>query len=221
MMIRPHKFKTVYTDGPGIFTKNQTPGEKVYGEKLIRGKGKEYRLWNPRRSKLSAYILKGGGVFPFDKKSIVLYLGAANGTTPSHIADIALDGQLFCVEFSSRSFRDLLDVSRGRKQIMPILGDARNPEEYRAIVGQVDIVYQDVSQRDQVQIFMKNMEFLRPGGHGFLMLKARSVDSTKNPKVLYEDAISELTGAGYKLETFVELSPFQKDHGAIVVKKRR
>ncbi|HEY0196611.1 MAG TPA: fibrillarin-like rRNA/tRNA 2'-O-methyltransferase, partial [Methanobacterium sp.] len=57
---------TKWKDFPGVYqfegqlaTYNPNPGEQVYGEKLVESKGKEYRLWNPRRSKLAATILNG------------------------------------------------------------------------------------------------------------------------------------------------------------------
>ncbi|MCK4718099.1 MAG: fibrillarin-like rRNA/tRNA 2'-O-methyltransferase [Thermoplasmata archaeon] len=217
-MIRPHIFPGVFTDGPGLFTRNFTPGKKVYGERLVRQKGKEYRHWNPRRSKLAAYIQKKGEIFPFHPEATVLYLGAANGTTASHVGDIVRRGQVFCVEFSPRSFRDLVDVSRDRPQLIPILGDARWPERYLPVVGRVDVLYQDVSQRDQVEIFIRNADMLlQPRGVGMLMFKARSVDSSMPPNRLYQEAADQLVAGGYPVDFFVDLSPLQKDHAALVV----
>ena len=48
----------------------------------------EYRVWNPFRSKLAAAILGGVDKIHIKPGSKVLYLGAASGTTVSHVADI-------------------------------------------------------------------------------------------------------------------------------------
>ena len=53
------------------------PGEKI-----------EYRVWNPFRSKLAAAILGGVEKIHIKPGVKVLYLGAASGTTVSHVADI-------------------------------------------------------------------------------------------------------------------------------------
>lgn len=68
------------------------PGESVYNEKRIsvevNGEKVEYRVWNPYRSKIAASVVGGiseTGIAPGSK---VLYLGAASGTTVSHVSDI-------------------------------------------------------------------------------------------------------------------------------------
>jgi len=44
--------------------------------------------------------------------SKVLYLGAASGTTVSHVSDIVgKDGIVYAVEFSHRSGRDLVNMA--------------------------------------------------------------------------------------------------------------
>ena len=48
----------------------------------------EYRVWNPFRSKLAAAILGGIDQIHIKPAAKVLYLGAASGTTVSHVADI-------------------------------------------------------------------------------------------------------------------------------------
>ena len=89
-----------------LFTCNLTPGHQVYGENLSNIENIEYRSWDPNRSKLAAFILNGCEHIPITIKTNVLYLGAANGTTASHISDIATEGKIYCVEFSSRAFRE-------------------------------------------------------------------------------------------------------------------
>ena len=78
--------KVYYKDG-NVATKNLTPGISVYGEELIK-EDDEYRVWNPFRSKLAAAILGGVDQIHMQPGSKVLYLGAASGTTVSHVADI-------------------------------------------------------------------------------------------------------------------------------------
>lgn len=111
MIVEPHrhagtvgihvlKFSHVYA---GVFlakgkedvlaTLNSVPGESVYGEKRIsvdakEGEKTEYRVWNPFRSKLAAAIVGGVDNIHMGPGSKVLYLGAASGTTVSHVADL-------------------------------------------------------------------------------------------------------------------------------------
>lgn len=212
-MISKHKFNSVFTDGRRLFTKNLIKGESVYEEELISQNGEEYRNWNPKRSKLSAMILKGTKYFPFKEDSKVLYLGAGSGTTASHISDIAIKGEIYCVEFSPRSFRDLLFLAEKRKNLYPILENANFPERYEKIVGNVDIIYQDVAQRNQVEIFFKNKIFLKE--IGILMIKARSIDSSANAKKVFDDVRKKLKDV--KILQEVDLFPFEKDHRAFIV----
>jgi rRNA 2'-O-methyltransferase fibrillarin len=105
-----------------LVTKNITPGESVYGEKRISvqkenapedqvngdtpaiATSTEYRVWNPFRSKLAAGILGGMDSIYMKPGSKVLYLGAASGTSVSHVADIVgPTGVVYAVEFSHRS----------------------------------------------------------------------------------------------------------------------
>lgn len=64
----------------------------------------EYRIWNPFRSKLAASILAGIDNIHIKPGAKVLYLGAASGTSVSHVSDIVgPEGSVFAVEFSHRS----------------------------------------------------------------------------------------------------------------------
>lgn len=213
-MISKYKFNAVFTDGKKLFTKNLIRGEKVYEEELIVQQGEEYREWNPKRSKLSAMILKGAKHFPFKEDSKILYLGAGSGTTASHISDIAINGEIYCVEFSPRSFRDLLFLSEKRNNLFPILGNANFPQKYEKIVNNVEIIYQDIAQRNQVEIFFKNKIFLR--GIGIIMIKARSIDSSSSPKIVFADVRKKLAKE-VKILQEVDLMPLEKDHRAFIV----
>ncbi len=102
---------------------------------------------------------------------------------------------------------------------VPILGDAAKPESYRARIGSVDILYQDVAQRDQDGIFLRNLDLLRSGGTGFMMVKARSADVSASPAKVYDTTKRRLADAGVEVIDFRNLEPFQADHGAVVVRK--
>jgi len=218
--IKEWKIPGVYTDGERLFTKNLVPKYQVYGEELVVWKGEEYRVWNPKRSKACALLKKGCKNFPVHSNSKILYLGAANGTTASHLSDIAVNGIIYCVELSKRAFRDLILVCEKRRNMVPILGDANKPEMYKNIVGKVNLVYQDISQRNQTEIFIKNLQiFLKPEGFGILMVKARSVDVTAKPKDIFKEAERKLRENGLRVLETVILKPYEKDHAAIVVEK--
>jgi rRNA 2'-O-methyltransferase fibrillarin len=84
-------------------TKNLVPGESVYGEKRVsidgeEGTKTEYRVWNPFRSKLAAGILGGLDDIFIAPGKRVLYLGAASGTSVSHVADVV--GPVDIISFS-------------------------------------------------------------------------------------------------------------------------
>jgi len=201
-----------------LVTRNLTPGIQVYGEKLITIENVEYRFWDPYRSKLAAIILKGSSV-SIKKDGAVLYLGAANGTTASHVSDIASDGVVFAVEFSPRAMHDLIRVSIPRMNLIPILSDAMRPDSYKNMVTQVDFIYQDVAQREQAVIALRNAKlFLKTDGVLVLMIKARSIDSTGEPEDVIETEVKKL-GAFFKVLELIELEPFHSDHVAVVAQK--
>ncbi|MDP2767551.1 MAG: fibrillarin-like rRNA/tRNA 2'-O-methyltransferase, partial [Candidatus Methanoperedens sp.] len=127
-------FILVENDLKKLVTKNLTSRIQVYGEKLITVANTEYRFWDPYRSKLAAIILKGSSI-SLKRDSAVLYLGAANGTTASHVSDIVAEGNVFAIEFSPRAMHDLIRVSIPRLNLIPILADAMHPNTYRNMVS--------------------------------------------------------------------------------------
>src|SRR5512141_477504 len=129
----------VIKDKKQLATKNLDPGKAVYGEKLIPVEGVEYRIWDPRRSKLGAMLLKKFDI-PLREDSKVLYLGAASGTTVSHVSDIVSKGAVYAVEFAPRSMRDLIGLASRRKNLFPILADAGKPDIYSYLVEPVDLI---------------------------------------------------------------------------------
>ena len=206
----------VQFDDGRLLTRNLAPGVRVYDEELHTVGGEEHRTWNPSKSKLGAYLVKGGRQLSLTERSTVVYLGAANGTTPSHVSDIVRDGVMVAVEFSPRSFRDLLHVAQTRENVMPVLADAWRPELYERFVGKVDLLFQDIAQRQQAAIFAKNVLRFKPT-QAVIAVKARSVDVAGNPRDIYRQVGEEVVAlTGYDLVDSVELGPFEKDHAALV-----
>ena len=209
----------VFSKDDGLATRNLTPGISVYGEELIT-EDVEYRLWNPRRSKLSAAILNGLKNLNIDNDFKVLYLGASTGTTVSHISDIVYNGKIYAVEFSPVTAKKLTRLSRQRYNIYPILGDATKPREYMNIIEKVDFVYCDVAQPTQSELFMKNMKlFAKDDASGMLMIKARSIDVVQKPKKIFKQEEKKLKEKGFKIIEKVKLEPYEKDHIAFLVEK--
>ena len=201
-----------------LATENLMPGNQVYNEKLLNVKGVEYRIWNPFRSKLAASIMNGLKDFPFNKKSDVLYLGVSTGTTISHISDIVgQDGIIFGVEHAARVARDFLDrVASHRKNIVPIIQDARKPEEFFSVYKKVDVVYVDIAQPDQTDIAIENCKlYLKSGGYLFLVIKTRSIDVTKDPKRVIKNEIKKLESL-FEIKQTIDLQPYDKDHAMVV-----
>ena len=201
-----------------LATKNLIPGNQVYNEQLLTVNGVEYRIWNPFRSKLAAAIMNNLNDFPFNKKSDVLYLGVSTGTTISHISDIVeQNGTIFGVEHTSRVARDFLDrVASHRKNIVPIIQDARKPGEFFSVYKKVDIVYVDIAQADQTDIAIENCKlFLKSGGYLFLVIKTRSIDVTKDPKRVIKNEIKKLESL-FEIKQTIDLQPYDKDHAMVV-----
>jgi len=212
-------FTSVWKKGNLILTENLAPGSKVYREHLIKEKKIEYRAWNPYRSKPAAAIAKGLKTFPLKPGMKVLYLGIASGTTASHFSDIVgKDGVIYGVEISERSIRDLNPVAEKRGNIVPILANAKRPEDY-SWIEPVDLVFQDVATDDQSEILIRNCErFLRPKGFAIISIKARSIDVTKPPREIYRQEIAKLQ-KHFKILEKIELDPYEKDHMLVVMKR--
>ena len=210
----------IYQKDDMLATKNITPGLRVYGEKLINEEEDEYRLWNPHRSKLAAALLNGLENFKLEKDFKVLYLGASTGTTVSHISDVVSDGIIYAVEFSPVSMRKLNNLCKTRPNIAPLLNDATKPKNYIDLVEKVDLVYCDVAQPNQSELFMKNMDlFLKDDGQGLLMVKARSIDVVQKPKKIFKEEERKLKANGFSIVQKVKLEPFEKDHACFLIEK--
>jgi len=207
-----------------LLTLNAVPGASVYGEKRVvvplQGKKIEYRSWNCYRSKLAASIACGLKDLSIRPGSVVLYLGAANGTTVSHVAEIVGEESLvYAVEFSQRSGRDLLSLSTKRANIVPIIADARAPSAYRMLVPMADVIFSDVSQSDQSRIVMENAKyFLKNEGSIMISVKASSVDSSLPAETVYANELNWLKRNGFVFREKVLLEPYEKNHAMLVGK---
>jgi fibrillarin-like pre-rRNA processing protein len=212
----PTEWPGVYRIGRDLYTRNARPGESVYGEDLRSESGTEYRRWDPWHSKLAAYLSNGAPAPLWRGVRTVLYLGAAHGTTVSHLSDALPDATIFAVEKSPPVFAPLLALARRRANLLPILADAQLPERYAADVGPVDLLIQDVAQRDQVRIFGENATTCRARA-GILMLKIRSVTQRDSPTRVVRDARRELATAHLAPGEAVDLGPFSRAHVALAL----
>ncbi|PLW79766.1 fibrillarin [Candidatus Woesearchaeota archaeon] len=208
--------------GKKFFTKNYVKGKTVYTESLVLSGGSEFRSWDPMKSKLAAALQKGLAQTYLRVDDKVLYLGASTGTTPSHVSDIVgKGGHVFALDFAPRVVRELVFMSENRDNISPIMGDANKPISYSHLVTGVDFVYMDIAQKNQSEIFIKNVDlFLKEGGFGMLFVKSKSIDISKRPKQIYSMVRKDLEDAGLTIVDFKELDPFEKDHCIFIVKKK-
>lgn len=224
--VKPHpQFQAIYQitleDGAQrLATRNLAPGRNVYGERLIHFESSEYRVWDAFRSKLAAAILKNLKTVPIKPNHKVLYLGAASGTTASHVSDIVGEhGHVYCVEFAPRAIRELVNnVCVYRVNMSPILEDARFPEKYAMFMGgKVDDIYCDVAQPEQAKILADNADlFLESSGWIMLAVKAQSIDVTEEPSEIYKREVKVLENRGFRVEEVVPLEPYDKAHAMIV-----
>ncbi len=228
--VEPHRrFKEIYyvtfeDHFRKLATRNLAPGHTVYGERLIKYGDFEYRIWDPYRSKMAAAILKGLDVVPIEPYLKVLYLGAASGTTASHVSDIVGErGHIYCVEFAQRSIRELVEnVCAFRRNMSPILADARLPDRYSMIVNKVEVIYCDIAQPEQAKILADNADmFLLPKSWIMLAVKAQSIDVTKEPDDVYKQEMNTLKRRGFRIEQVIRLEPYDKAHAMIVAQNTR
>ena len=220
--IKPHKLFEIYQEqrGKRIFTESIYPGQNPFAERIVRENQKEYREFDPTRSKLSAAIVNGSTNIGIRKGDIVLYLGVAHGFTSSFISDIVgKEGLIFGVDPAPRVIRDLVFLSEDRKNIVPMLADANHPETYQDRISQVDVVYQDISQKNQTEIFIKNCDlFLKKGGYGLIAIKARSIDIRRTSKEIFIEN-RKILEKKFTVIDYRTLDPHEKDHCMIIIKK--
>ncbi len=226
-VLEHERFRNIYwidTEGERFLaTRNLAKGITVYGEKRYQVAGEEYRTWSYYRSKLAAAIVKGASEIFIKPGSTVLYLGAASGTTASHVSDIiGPDGFLYGVDFSPKVMLQFLrNVAEPRKNVVAILEDARNPKAYKHLVGEVDVIYCDVAQPEQAKLVVNNARaMLREKGGVLVAIKARSVDSVEEPEQVYGREVSVLREHGFEILETINLEPYERDHVMVVARFR-
>mmetsp|Transcript_17504 Transcript_17504/g.44786 ORF Transcript_17504/g.44786 Transcript_17504/m.44786 type:complete len:241 (-) Transcript_17504:299-1021(-) len=229
VVIEPHRFPGIFIsrgNEHALCTKNTVPGEAVYGEKRITVEENdvktEYRVWNPFRSKLAAAVLGGVDNLWIQPGSKVLYLGAASGTSVSHVSDIVGEtGVVYAVEFSHRPGRDLINMAKKRTNVIPIIEDARHPLKYRMLIGMVDVVFADVAQPDQARIVALNSHlFLKNEGHCVISIKANCIDSTAAPEAVFAKEVKRLKEENFKPLEQITLEPYERDHAVVIAQYR-
>jgi rRNA 2'-O-methyltransferase fibrillarin len=228
VIIEPHRHEGIFVARGKedlLVTKNLVPGEAVYGEKRISVEGAdgtkiEYRVWNPFRSKIAAGILGGVDHIHIAPGKKVLYLGAASGTSVSHVADVVgPEGAVYAVEFSHRSGRDLINMAKKRTNVIPIIEDARHPHKYRMLVPMVDVIFADVAQPDQARIITLNAHhFLKNNGHIVISIKASCIDSTVDAATVFAREVKKLQEERVKPQEQLTLEPYERDHALVVGK---
>jgi fibrillarin-like pre-rRNA processing protein len=198
-----------YEENGNLFSQS-ADGKSIYGEQVTNKGGKYFRLFSPLRSKLSS-SMKLGLKPEIKKGDHMLYLGAGAGTTASHLADSLSSGKIFAIEFSPVPFIKLMSLSGVKENIYPILNDAQKPEMFGVFVDKVDIIYQDVSQPNQIEIFTRNMKFFK-SERGILMLKTFSLRSDFS----IDKEIKKIT-ENFSVQQMKDISRFHRGHYAITV----
>jgi len=173
------------------------------------------RRWSPYRSKLAALAKKTGGFDGLLPTNRALYLGAGNGYTVSFLADLCKECHIYAVECSHTSSRDLLKVARHRKNIHPLIANARMASSYMTTVPTPDWLFQDISQRDQVEIFLSHLPFLQSRSVAILILKVESLSKGHSINRALDAAADALSLHCVVKET-VSLEPYEKMHGALI-----
>ncbi|CAR25655.1 hypothetical protein ZYGR_0A02200 [Zygosaccharomyces rouxii] len=232
VVIEPHKHDGIYIARGKedlLVTKNVAPGESVYGEKRVSVEEPskedgvpptkvEYRVWNPFRSKLAAGIMGGLDELFIAPGKKVLYLGAASGTSVSHVSDVVgPEGVVYAVEFSHRPGRELIAMAKKRPNVVPIIEDARHPQKYRMLLGMVDCVFADVAQPDQARIIALNSHmFLKDQGGVVISIKANCIDSTVDAETVFAREVQKLREERIKPLEQLTLEPYERDHCVVI-----
>jgi len=110
-------------------------------------------------------------------------------------------------------------VASRRKNIIPLFADATQPSSYAPLVETVDMLIQDVAHPDQAGIAMKNSVFLKTGGPALIVVKARSVDVSRNPESVVEEICRILEESPLTVGKVIWLEPYHRDHAILVCKK--
>lgn len=224
MKIEPTKYNGFFLAWQGnrrlLLTRNLTPSINYFSERLIKDGQIEYRELDPKRSKLGAAIIKKIIEVPIKHGSTILYLGASHGYTPSFVSDVVgKDGFVFALDFAPRVVRDLYFVCEKRENMCPILADAKKPESYENRIAQVDVIYQDIAQKLQIEILIKNLIFLKPKGYALIAVKSRSIDVTRKPAKIFEECREKLERY-FRIIDWKTLDPLERDHAFFVCQRK-
>lgn len=220
-MRKLEQIPNVYQDGKKLFTRS-IDKNSFFGETVMMRDGHSHREWDANRSKLAAGLMKGAPATGIKEGNVILYLGGSHGYTTSFLSDvIGKSGFIFSVEIAPGVARELVSISEQRNNIVPVLADANHPEEYQELVPKkFDFVFQDIAQKNQVEIFVKNCnEFLKEDSFAMLAIKARSIDVTKKPHEVYEEVKQQLKKAKFSIVGWKTLHPYEKDHALFIVKR--
>ncbi|MFT4309603.1 MAG: fibrillarin-like rRNA/tRNA 2'-O-methyltransferase [Candidatus Woesearchaeota archaeon] len=202
-----------------LATLNYSPGESHLGETRIITAQKEYRIWDPKTSKLAAALHKGIDYPSTVERPIILYLGASYGNTVSHLSDIYPQGIIYAVESAIEPIRQMAILSIKRKNILPLYANAGIIGDYSKIMPYADIIYMDIAQKNQVDILRKNMIFASDNTIIMLCLKARSIDVTMPPSTVFLQAKKQIQEYAAVIRE-MRLEPYEKDHAFMILKKK-
>ncbi len=174
-------------------------------------KGKR-AFYSARRSKLVAYIVQSGSADFLPSGGEILYLGAGNGYSVSFLSEtLNSSANIYAVEISRSAMKDVVKLASCRPNIHAIFHDANRPENYMGPLPRVDWIFQDVSQRNQADIFVKNCRYLKTGCQGVLSLKLESLTRTKRAKEHEDDARAIIESIGRVIDV-CDISRFEKKH---------
>ena len=149
----------------------------------------------------------------------MLYLGAAQGTTASHVSDVVDKGYVICVDVSSKAMEELIPLCESRQNMLPVLGDANRPGEYAKYTLGINMIYQDVAQPNQAKILLKNASLLDPGEYAILCIKSRSIDVAEDPKKIIKKELESVSD-GFFVREVIDLEPYHMDHALAVCEKK-
>ncbi len=210
----PRLLRSTHGDRTDLWTQTVGAPPPVYGERWTDLGDRALRAFEPGRSKLAAGLARGWtGALPSSSESW-LYLGAASGTTASHLADlVGPGGRVYAVERSPRPFARLLALGERWPNLLPVLADAREPRSFAPLVPEVRGLYADIAQPDQVAIVRANAELFLdgPGARLLLALKTASMGRERDPAGHLAAATTEL-GTEFDLASAVKLDPFHRGH---------
>ena len=201
-----------------IATLNLSVGSKEKDEEIIKVDGNEYRIWKPHRSKLATAIINGMEIFPILKKSKVLYFDATVENTASYISDIVgNDGKIFVVVNSNKPSNFMQKMVDKRSNVT-MIHHTENLAQHKSINDKVDVIYMNVSDKNNLDIAILNSKaYLKDGGYLLLVVKTADILVNKygvEPENNQRKKIRML----FEMIQEINLADFFKDNTMIVAK---